>query len=230
MIRAIALDNDSSSLERITEFCKSIDFIDLKSVFSTVEEARIYLERHPVDLLFSDFTLPEINGVDFFKSLSQPCRVILISSSNEFATESYELNAIDYLLKPFSFQRFQIAIDKVKSFFTGQKTTETTEKLPVYFRVDYSLVKIAVEDIRLIEGLDNYVKIHLENQKPLIVRSTMKSILAKLPAHEFLQVHRSFIVSVSKISSVRNKIISIGEYEVPLGNRYENDFFQIFIT
>ena len=228
MIRAIALDNDFSSLERIAEFCKAIDFIDLQKVFSSVEEARVYLEKYPVDLLFSDFTLPEINGIDFFKSLDQPCRVVFISNSNEFAAESYELNAIDYLLKPFSFTRFQVALNKVKDFFKNQQATKNTNKSHLCFRIDYGLVKVAIEDILLIEGLDNYLKIYIENHKPLVVRSTMKAILVKLSTDEFVQVHRSFIVSIKKINSVRNKIINIGEQEVPLGNRYEADFFQIF--
>ncbi|RFS15105.1 LytTR family DNA-binding domain-containing protein [Emticicia sp. C21] len=228
MIRAIALDNDFSSLERIAEFCKAIEFIDLKKVFSSVEEARVYLEKYPVDLLFSDFTLPEINGIEFFQSLAQPCRVVFISSSNEFAAESYELNAIDYLLKPFSFQRFQLALKKVKDLMKGQHATQNTGQSQLCFRIDYSLVKVAIEDILLIEGLDNYLKIYLDNQKPLIVRSTMKAILAKLPADEFVQVHRSFIIPVRKIDSVRNKVINIGEQEVPIGNRYENAFFQLF--
>ena len=228
MIRAIALDNDFSSLKLIEEFCKGIDFIDLKKVFSSVKDARDYLEKYPVDLLFSDFTLPDIGGVDFFKSLKQPCKVIFISSSNEFAAESYELNAIDYLLKPFNFQRFEIALNKVKDFFRGKKTIETIEKPFLCFRIDYSLVKVLIEDLVLIEGLDNYLKLHIENQKPLIVRSTMKAILAKLPVNEFVQVHRSFIVPIKKINLVRNKIISIGEQEVPLGSRYESDFFQFF--
>lgn len=228
MIRAIALDNDFSSLERIAEFCKAIDFIDLKKVFSSVEDARAYLEKYPVDLLFSDFTLPEINGIEFFKSLAQPCKVVFISNSNAFAAESYELNAIDYLLKPFGFQRFQLALNKVKDFFKYEQGAKNANKSELCFRIDYSLVKVAIEDILLIEGLDNYLKIYIENHKPLIVRSTMKAVMVKLPANEFVQVHRSFIVPIKKISSVRNKIINIGEQEVPLGNRYEADFFQIF--
>ena len=230
MIRAIVLDNDFSTLERIREFCKGIDFIDLKRVFSSVKEAGYYLEKHPVDLLFSDFTLPDINGIDFFKSISQPCKVIFISNSNEFAAESYELNAIDYLLKPFDFQRFEVSLNKVKDFFRLQSATEIAESAHICFRIDYSLVKVLIEDIVLIEGLDNYAKIHIENQKPLIVRSTLKALLTKLPPTEFIQVHRSFIVPIRKIGSVRNKIINIGEQEVPLGNRYEAGFFQIFST
>lgn len=228
MIRAIALDNDFSSLALIKEFCKGIDFIDLKKVFSSVEDTRRYLEKYPVDLIFSDFTLPDIGGVEFFRSLGQPCKVIFISSSNEFAAESYEVNALDYLLKPFSFQRFEIALNKVKDFFRGQILLEAPEKPFICFRIDYSLVKVMIEDILLVEGLDNYLKLHLENQKPLIIRSTMKAMLAKLPKDEFAQVHRSFIVPIRKINSVRNKFISIGEQEVPVGNRYETDFFRIF--
>ncbi len=230
MIRTIVLDNDFSSLERIEEFCKGIDFIDLKRVFSSVEDARQYLEKYPVDLLFSDFNLPDISGVDFFKSLTQACKIVFISSSNEFAAESYDLNAIDYLLKPFSLQRFEIALNKVKEFFRGQSAIETSEKPYICFRVDYSLVKVVIEDILLIEGLDNYLKIHLDNQKPLIIRSTMKALLAKLPQNEFVQVHRSFIVPLKKINTVRNKIINIGEQEVPIGIRYESDFFRVFGT
>lgn len=228
MIRAIALDSDFSSLKRISDFCKQVDFIDLKKVFSSIEDVRYYLEKYPVDLIFLDFTLPGISGIDFLKSLSQSCKLIFISSSNAFAAESYELNAIDYLLKPFNLKRFEIALNKANEFFKMHRNTASVEKSYVCFRIDYSLVKVEIDEIVLIEGLDNYLKIQIENEKTLIVRSTMKAMLAKLSESEFVQVHRSFIVPIKKISSVRNKIIKIGEWEVPLGNSYEARFFQLF--
>ncbi|WP_337042695.1 LytR/AlgR family response regulator transcription factor [Emticicia sp. 17c] len=228
MIKAIALDNECTSLQRIIDFCKKVDFIDLKRTFLKADEARKYLEKYPVDLLFSDIRLPNIAGVEFFKSLAQPCKFIFITAFNEFAAESYELNAIDYLLKPLDFRRFEMALNKVKGFFDNQAIPELPEKPYLCFRVNYGLVKVIIEDIVLIEGLDNYMKIYLDNQKPLVVRSTIKALLTKLPENEFLRVHRSYIVSLKKIVHVRNKIITTGNHQIPLSNNYEENFFQIF--
>jgi DNA-binding LytR/AlgR family response regulator len=221
MITAIALDDELPALEIIELYCSQIETIDLKKVFSKTSEARFYLEENAVDLIFLDINMPSHSGIDFFKSISQKTMVIFTTAYSEYAVESYELGAIDYLLKPFSFDRFNKAVEKVVE---QNKLLSQSNENQLYFRIDYGLTKVSIQDIIFIEGLDNYIKIHLTNQKPILVRMTIKNILEKLPLKQFCRVHRSYIISMSKITSYRNKIVYIADNEIPLGKTYEDAF------
>ena len=186
-----------------------------------------------MDLLFTDINMPAESGIDFLKSISaslqsQQMMVIFTTAYSEFAVESYDLRAVDYLLKPFTFGRFSQAVQKAHEQYKFLHQAGEPQQVYLFFRVDYSLVKVAVADMLFIEGLDNYLKIHLQDQKPLVVRLTMKAMLEKLPPKRFVRVHRSFIVSLDKVQAVRNKIIIIGEEEIPLGSSYEGEFFGVF--
>jgi DNA-binding LytR/AlgR family response regulator len=139
--------------------------------------------------------------------------------------ESYSLNAVDYLLKPYTFARFQQAIEKAEAV---QRLQQNERQQYLILRVDYSLIRIALPDILFIEGLDNYLKVHVRNQSPIVVRMTMKALQEKLPDNEFVRVHRSYIVAISKISSIRNKMILVGEEEIPLGTSHEKAFYALF--
>jgi DNA-binding LytR/AlgR family response regulator len=200
MIKAIALDDEPPALE--------------------------YLENYPVDLIFLDINMPALSGLEFSRKIPQQSMVIFTTSYAEYAVESYALNAVDYLLKPYTFGRFQQAVEKAQTVLRYQQGDQRQQYL--ILRVDYSLVRIALTDILFIEGLDNYLKLYARNQHPLVVRMTMKALQEKLPEREFVRVHRSFIVSVSKIDAVRNKIIHIGEEEIPLGTSHEKNFYTIF--
>lgn len=229
MINAIALDDEPPALEIIETFCRKVDFIDLKKIFTKTGEAFKYLEKFPVDLLFLDINMPSVTGIEFYRSISQKTMVIFTTSYSEYAIEGYDLNAVDYLLKPYTFKRFLQAADKAKerhSFLTQANAPGKDEYLVL--RADYGLVKIAAADILFIEGLDNYLKIHLQNQKPLVIRMTLKAVLEKLSEKDFIRVHRSYIVPFNRIESVRNKVITIGTEEIPIGNSYEEPFYALF--
>lgn len=242
MIKAIALDDELPALDVIEAFCSQIDAIDLRKTFTRTGEARYYLEENPVDLLFLDINMPAESGISFYKSMSpllrsQQTMVIFTTAYSEFAVESYDLQAVDYLLKPFTFSRFLQAVHKASEQhkFLHQsdpsqqpRNGEPAASAYLFFRVDYGLMKVAVADILFIEGLDNYLKIHLAGQKPLVVRLTMKAMLEKLPPTRFVRVHRSYIVSLDKVQTVRNKLITIDEEEIPIGNSYEEGFFRLF--
>ena len=175
-------------------------------------------------MLFLDINMPSISGIEVFKKLNQPTMVIFTTAHGEYAVEGFNLNAIDFLLKPFSFERFNQSVKKALDFSNyTQQNNQATEQY-IYIRADYSLNKIKIEDIELIEGLDDYLKIHIKNGKNIVARITMKGILEKLPASKFMRVHRSFIVPLDKITSVRKKIIHLNQIEVPIGNSYEEDF------
>jgi two-component system LytT family response regulator len=228
MITAIALDDEKPALEVLEAFCGRTDFIDLKRTFSKTGEARAYLEENPIELIFLDINMPAVSGIDFYKTMPNPTLVVFTTAHAEYAVESYELDACDYLLKPFTFDRFLKSARKAEELSKAGKKSNGQTSQTLYLRVDYGLVKIATDDILFIEGLDNYLKIHLANEKPVVVRLTMKAMTEKLPASGFVRVHRSYIIPINKIVSFRNKTIQVGQEEIPLGTSYEEHFKSIF--
>ena len=228
MIKAIALDDEPPALEIIETFCARAGTIELVKTFTKTSEAFSYLEKFPVDLIFLDINMPSLSGIEFYKSIPQKAMVIFITSYSEYAVESYNLNAVDYLLKPFTFKRFEQAVQKANEYYRFTTQQEAPDEKYLLLRVDYSLVKILLDDILFIEGLDNYLKIHLHDQKPVIVRMTMKALQEKLPAAGFIRVHRSYTVPLARIEAVRNKMIYIAGEEVPVGTSYEESFFAAF--
>lgn len=224
MIRAIALDDEPLALKVIESFCGRVDYVQLEKTFTQTSEAHKYLRRQPVDLIFLDIQMPTQNGMSFYKEIEQNAMVIFTTAYSEYAIEGFNVSATDYLLKPFSFDRFLTAVGKAKSQYEVRNQVQNTEQNYLFIRADYSLNKILISDILFIEGLDDYLKIYIENQKTIVARMTMKAILEKLPAVEFARVHRSFIVPINKINKIRNKVIYIKEEEIPLSSTYEEDF------
>jgi DNA-binding LytR/AlgR family response regulator len=224
MMKAIAIDDEPLALRVIERFCLDNESVALEKTFTGPNEALRHLQKFPTDLLFLDINMPSLNGIDLYKSIRQETMVIFTTAYSEYAVQSYELNAIDYLLKPFTKERFNQAITKAKEYFQFIHKQNQTNNL--FIRADYSLVNINIDDILYIEGLDDYIKVHVHNQKTIVARSTMKAILEKLPAKDFVRVHRSFIIPLKRIESVRNKTIKIGDSEIPIGNSYEQEFLQ----
>lgn len=227
MIKAIALDDEPPALRIVENFCSRVDYIELAKSFTNPHEALKYIEKFPVDLLFLDIKMPSVTGIQFAKLVPKELMVIFTTAYSEFAVEGFNLNAVDYLLKPYTFDRFVQAASKARDFFRYYHDLDSTIQY-LFVRADYSLVKIMLDDILYIEGLDDYLKIFTSARKPVIARMTMKSILEKLPGKKFLRVHRSFIVPVSKIEKVRNKLIYIGDKTIPIGNSYEGPFFEAY--
>ena len=225
MIHAIAVDDELPALSLLENFCKRVDFIELQKVFNKPNEALRYLQQFPVDLIFLDINMPALTGIDLYKSIRQNTMVIFTTAYSEYAVEGFNLNAVDYLLKPFTFERFMQAVNKAKA---AAKIADDQKEKYLFIRADYSLIKIVTEDILFIEGLDDYLKIHIQNDKPVIARMTLKNILEKLPSADFVRVHRSYVVPFSRIKSVRNKIIYIENEEIPVGNSYEENFLKLF--
>jgi DNA-binding LytR/AlgR family response regulator len=225
MISAIAVDDELPALNLLENFCKRTDFIELQKTFNKPGEALRYLQQFPADLLFLDINMPSLSGIDLYKTVRQNTMVIFTTAYSEYAVEGFNLNAIDYLLKPFTFERFIQAVNKAKA---AARQSEDQKDKYLFIRADYSLIKIAIDDILFIEGLDDYLKIHILNDKPLIARMTLKNILEKLPSADFIRVHRSYVVPFSRIKSVRNKIISIENEEIPIGSSYEENFLKLF--
>lgn len=225
MIKAIAVDDEPPALEILENYCRRTEKVELMKVFTSTSKALEYLEQFSVDLIFLDINMPSVSGLEFAKRIPQQSMVIFTTSYTEYAVESYSLNAVDYLLKPYTFARFQQAIEKAEAV---QRFQQNERQQYLILRVDYSLIRIALPDILFIEGLDNYLKVHVRNQSPIVVRMTMKALQEKLPENEFVRVHRSYIVAIGKINSIRNKMIFIGEEEIPLGTSHEKAFYALF--
>lgn len=230
MIRAIALDDERPALDVIEAFCSRIPAVVLAKTFTRTGEARLYMESNPVDLIFLDINMPRESGLEFARAIDQQTMVIFTTAYSEYAAESYEVEAVDYLLKPFTFDRFSLSIQKAQArlLTVSAQGLNAAEPPHLYLRVDYGLVKILLSDILFIEGLDNYLKIHLRNSKPVVARMTMKALQDKLSASQFARVHRSYIVSIDKIRAIRHKLIQIEDEEIPIGSSYEEKFLMRF--
>ena len=225
MIKAIAIDDEPPALKVVESFCKRVDFIELQKTFTKPTEALEYLSKNPVDLLFLDIQMPSLSGIDLFKSVKNTM-VIFATAYSEFAVEGFNLNAVDYLLKPFTFDRFLQAVEKAKK--EQKMMSEEGIKKHLFIRADYSLIKIELPDILYIEGLDDYLKIHLSTRKPVVARITMKSMLELVPENEFIRVHRSYILPEIRIIGIKNKTILLPEMEIPIGSSFEDKFFEMF--
>jgi len=227
-LNAIAIDDEPPALRVIAHFCSQVDFIDLQKTFSRTDEALHYLENNSVDLLFLDINMPSMSGIEFYKVIPQEAMVIFTTAYAEYAVEGFNLSAIDYLLKPFTFERFLQGVNKAKEYQLFLQKNETQTPQYLFIKADYSVYKIAFSDILFIEGLDDYLKIHVENSKPIVARMTMKTMVEKLPSTDFVRVHRSFIIPFHRIENVRNKFITLAGEEIPIGSSYEKDFFKLF--
>ena len=228
MIKAIAIDDEPPALSLIDNFCGRTAGIQLEKTFTMPAEALKHLRKFPVDLLFLDIQMPSINGIDFYKTVKQDTMVIFTTAFSEYAVEGFNVSAVDYLLKPFTLSRFQQAVAKATDYYNYKKQGSNEIPKYIFIRADYSLLKIALTDIVYIEGLDDYLKIHLVTGHPVIARMTMKAILEKMPANDFIRVHRSYIVPFNRIESYRNKLITIGGTTLPTGSSYEENFLKLF--
>lgn len=227
MIKAIAIDDEPLPLEILEGYCQDVDFLKLEKTLTQTGEAKKYLQKFPVDLLFLDIHMPSVSGIDFYRELEQETMVIFTTAHSQYALEGFNLNAVDYLLKPYSKERFMVAVNKANDFYSFLHNKTTQKSNHIFIRSEYSLLKIAVDEILYIEGLADYLKIHLLRGKPVITRMTMKSILERLPS-DFIRVHRSFIVPMSRIESVRNKNITLRGVQIPIGSSYMEDFEKAF--
>jgi len=224
MITAIAIDDEPLALKVIDSHCQKTDFINLQKTFTHPTEALQYLRKYPVDLLFVDIQMPSMNGISLVKAIRQDTMIIFTTAFSEYAVVSYELNAIDYLLKPINFKRFSQAVNKASEYYSFINKQNHSEDKHIFIRADYSLVKIPVADILYIEGLADYLKIFIKDRQTVVARMTMNEMVQKLPVTDFIRVHRSFILPFKRIASVRSNSITIPEKEIPIGKTYIKDF------
>ena len=225
-IRCLLIDDEPPALEVLESHISYINCLEIVAQCKNAIEAINVLHQKPVDLIFLDIKMPKLLGTDFLKNLSHPPKVIFVTAYRDYAVEGYELNAVDYLLKPVSFERFVKAITKVKLTMGQETITMVTDYKSnaepfVYIKADKNMNKVYINDIVYIESWKDYIKIYLSGGKNLLVKQSLSSMENMLSKHKFLRVHRSYIVSINKISGYKNLSIQINSAEIPIGRLYK---------
>jgi two-component system, LytTR family, response regulator len=226
MIKAIAIDDEPPALSILESFCSGNSIISLEKTFTRTDEALKFLRKYPVDLIFLDIQMPSVSGIEFLKLVEQNTMIVFTTAFSEYAVEGFNLNAVDFLLKPFSKVRFEKTIEKIIQYRKLVQSVSVQDSGFLFIRADYSLIKVCIADILYVEGLDDYLKIYIPNHRPIVARFTMKAMLEKLPSTEFIRVHRSFIIPLSRIKSIQKKSVDIGERTIPIGLSYQKSFFE----
>ncbi|WP_316798937.1 LytTR family DNA-binding domain-containing protein [Pedobacter frigidisoli] len=221
-LRCVAIDDEPLALELIKTYVARFPGLQLVQVFEDALSGAEYLKQNPVDLLFVDVNMPDITGVELVRSLVNSPMIIFTTAYRNYAFESYELQAIDYLLKPIDFSRFTAAVEKAVDFYNYKSATqESVSDESIYVYSEYKMIKIVLRDIEYIESMGDYLKIYQSgNDKPVLTLMTMKKILEKLPEDSFARVHRSFIVALAKIKSIHNRKVNLSNAELPIGDAY----------
>jgi two-component system, LytTR family, response regulator len=232
-LNCIAIDDEPLALDLIGEFCSRIPFLTLTGTFTNPFDAVQVLNNDKIDLLFIDIRMPQISGIEFLRTLYNPPLVIITSAFKEYAYDGYENNAVDFLLKPFTFERFSRAVNKAFQHLRIKLPAENQEyynsvPLPGFLmvKVEYSTIRVDLNDVLYIEGLKDYVKIFTEG-KLVLTKTTMKNIMGKLPPSLFFRVHKSYIVAVDKIDMIENSRIVIGNQRIPIGESFRSGFFRM---
>ncbi len=225
MIKVIALDDEPLALEVLKQLCAGIPELDLAAVFTKATEAFNYLEAYSIDLLLLDINMPGISGLDFYLSLKKPPLLILTTAYQEYAVHAFELDAVDYLLKPFTQERLQHAIAKVRVKL--HTIAQGPEQEYLWLKSDTGHMKMAFGDILWIESLDNYIKVHTIIGPPKLIRMTMKTIQNSLPQTKFIRVHRSFLVAIDKIQQISSIEVTVGGMKIAIGSLYKKEVMDL---
>jgi len=230
MIRCIAIDDEPLALKQIAGYIQKTPFLELAGQFESAIQVISFLSEQEVDLMFVDINMPDLSGMEFVKSLNNPPKVIFTTAYSEYAIEGYKVDAVDYLLKPISYTDFLKAAQKAKDRFFSQETSAekvgSDEKF-LFIKSEYKIIRINLSDIKYIEGMREYVRIHIESQKPVMTLMSMKKMEEHLPDKNFMRVHRSFIVNLDKITTVeRNRIVFDEDVYIPVSDQYKSKFHE----
>lgn len=230
-MNCIAVDDEPLALDLIEDFINKVSFLKLIKKCNRASEAMEILQKENIDLVFLDIQMPNITGIQLIKSLQNCPQVIFTTAYTNYAVEGFELNVTDYIVKPFTFDRFLKAVNKAYSYYKLINNNKPdTQNIPldyIFVKSDYQNVKINFDDILYIEGLSDYIKIYLKNNKRILTLLSLRAILEKLPENNFTRIHRSYIVSINKINSIQKNRIIIDDTRIPVGNHYKENFFKI---
>lgn len=228
MIRCLAIDDEPLALGQLVAYINKVPFLELAAQCQSALEARNFLENDTVDAIFCDINMPDLNGMDFVKSLAVPPLIVFTTAYSEYAVEGFKVNAVDYLLKPFGLQDLQRAANRIKDRLTesvaaAKPATDSDDAL--FLKTDYRIVKVSIPDIRYVEAMSEYLKVWIEGEpKPIITLLSMKKMEEHLP-NNFMRIHRSYIINLDKIQEVnKNRVIMDSDTYLPIGDLYKEAF------
>ncbi len=237
MIKCLAIDDEPLALQQMVAYIKKVPFLELAAQCQSAIEARQFMEHDTVDAIFCDINMPDLNGMDFVKSLDVPPLIVFTTAYSEYAVEGFKVNAVDYLLKPFGMQDFMRAALRLKERMGYKNEGEMEQRAEttaldddvVFLKTDYRVVKVAISDIRYVEAMSEYLKVWVEGApKPIVTLLSMKKMVEWLPSY-FMRIHRSYIINVRKIQEVnKNRVIMDADTFLPIGEMYK-DAFQAFL-
>ena len=234
MIRCLAIDDEPLALQQIASYINKVPYLELAAQCQSALEAKQFLEQDTVDAIFCDINMPDLNGMDFVKSLTVPPLIVFTTAYAEYAVEGFKVNAVDYLLKPFGLQDFQRAAERLKDRCLppaapkeeGNSTDDT-----IFLKTEYRIVRISIGSIRYVEAMSEYLKVYVEGEaKPIITLLSMKKMEERLPDY-FMRIHRSYIINLKKIQEVnKNRIIMDADTYLPIGDMYKDTFLRFLDT
>ena len=236
MIKCIAIDDEPLALKKLVTYIKKIPYLELVAQCHSAIEAQKVIDQQEVEAIFLDINMPDLNGMDFAKSLEQDHSkgpvLVFTTAYSEYAIEGYKANGVGYLLKPYGFDEFEAAAQKVKDVCEirqqakDEVSTQIGDDGIIYVKSDYKIVRINIEQIRYIEAMSEYLRISCEGKdKPVIVLLSMKKIEEHLPSNKFMRIHRSFIINLDKVSEVKkNHVLMEGDVSLPIGVNYKDAF------
>ncbi|RZJ67644.1 MAG: response regulator transcription factor [Flavobacterium sp.] len=231
-IKTVIIDDEPLAIEVIKSYCESLQEIELLATFSSPVEAMTYINSNAVDLVFLDIEMPLLNGMELVETLQYRPQIVFTTAYPQFALEGFELDACDYLIKPVPYKRFLKAVNKVRKLVSTEatsdviKNTESTEKQYIFIKSEYESLKIFADDIKYVESLRDYLKIHLTSGKHILTLSNFKNLMDKLPENTFFRVHNSYVVNISYINSIQRNRVLIDNNRIPVSDTYKKAFFE----
>jgi DNA-binding LytR/AlgR family response regulator len=222
--KCLIVDDEPPALKIIKSYIDLVENLSVVASCSNVLQAMEILKKEKVDLLFLDIQMPKLTGIGFVKTLPHPPKIIFTTAYKEYAVDAFDLDAVDYLLKPISLERFLKAVNKITNSSTVTEQIMAPSKQGfLYFRSERKMVKVFLDDMVYIESLKDYIKIHRLADKPLMVKQSISTIEAMLPPDLFLRIHRSFIISINKVTAFTPHDVEIGTIEIPIGRQYNSN-------
>ena len=225
MIRCLAIDDEPLALQQIAAYINKVPFLELAAQCQSALEARQFLSDDRVDAIFCDINMPDLNGMEFVKSLTAPPLVVFTTAYSEYAIEGFKVNAVDYLLKPFGMQEFMRAANRLQERLSVPASAPAETDDTLFLKTDYRIVKVNIPDIRYVEAMSEYLKVWIEGEaKPIITLLSMKKMEERLPDN-FMRIHRSYIINLDKIQEVnKNRVIMDADTYLPIGDLYKEAF------
>ena len=225
MIRCLAIDDEPLALQQLVAYISKVPFLELAAQCQSAVEARQFLEHDTVDAIFCDINMPDLNGMDFVKSLATPPLVVFTTAYSEYAVEGFRVNAVDYLLKPFGLQEFQRAANRLKERKVERLRVDESSSDTLFLKTDYRIVKVNIADILYVEAMSEYLKVCLEGEaKPIITLLSMKKMEERLPDN-FMRIHRSYIINLNKIQEVNKNRVILAKAGVTEGRALDEQTF-----